>query len=104
MPAAVTSSTSPWLAKRAVTDIVAFSEACLQQSVPACGMTDGGITMLFDCEGSELRTDFALMLWLRYNGTGNQCSQGMQHVTAHSFRANIQYVVTTSNLMSSKNF
>jgi len=40
---------------------------CLQQPAPACGLTDGCVTMLSDSQACEL-SYFVLILQLRHNG------------------------------------
>jgi len=90
LPGCQISSRSPRFAKRTVTNIgyVLRRSFCLQQSAPACGLTDGGITTLSDSQGCDL-CNFALILWSRHNRTVIQHSQCMQYAiaVAHAFRA-----------------
>jgi len=60
--------------------------------MPACGLFQRCITMLSDSWGCEL-SNFALILYLRHNGTRIQHSQCMQHAASHAFRAAMKLAV-----------
>jgi len=62
-------SRSPRFAKGAITNLsdVLRRRLCLQQPAPACGLTDGYVTMLSDSQACEL-SHFVLILYLRHNG------------------------------------
>jgi len=68
------------------------SPPLLLTPMPACGLFQRCITMLSDSWGCEL-SNFALILYLRHNGTRIQHSQCMQHAASHAFRAAMKLAV-----------
>jgi len=62
-PSCKISSSSPRIAKGAITNIsdVLKRRLCLQQPAPACGLTDGYVIMLSDSQACEL-SHFVLIL------------------------------------------